>query len=109
MAQKFCAHEGCYLVAARKPRSGDYCGEHYLTDVLAGVELVRAEVVGGTGRRGEECRVTDARTGQSRGAGQIVELDPVGTSIAAVVAAGAVRILPSPAAEALKTASAKKG
>lgn len=106
--QEFCVVDGCFEIAGRWARSRKHCRPHYESEILANVELVRCEVIGGTGRRGEEVRVTDARTQRSVGRGGVVELDPEETKILAVVAAGAVKILPGAAATTLK-ASTKKG
>lgn len=103
MPANFCIVDGCYEAAVGAARSRQHCRGHYLSEVLAGVELVRCEVVGTErGRRGEQCRVTDARTAQSVGRGGVVELDPEETNIAALVAAGAVKVLPNAAAKAVK-------
>lgn len=108
-APKFCTVSGCYEIAVREPRSQNHCRGHYATEILSGVELIRFEVtaqprfVGGKARRPG---VVDARTGQTVHAGGVVELDPAGTNIAALVAAGLGKVVPGPAAEATK---AKKG
>lgn len=91
MAAKFCV-KGDNQVAIKAARSSDHCRDHYRTEVLAGVELLRCEVTG-------VAPVTDARTQVSVPAGQAVELDPMETDIAALVAAGAVKVLPAAKAE----------
>lgn len=87
MAAKFCV-KGDYQVAVKAARSSDFCREHYRTEVLAGVDLLRCEVVG-------VAPVTDARTQASIPPGQVVELDPEETNVAALVAAGAVKVVPA--------------
>jgi hypothetical protein len=104
---KFCARDGCYEPAIGAARSRDYCRTDYLELVLkpAEAELVRCQVTGTTrGLRDEVCRVTDCLTGQSVAAPGEVTLDPAETKIAALVAAGAVKVIPSPAADKAKKA-----
>lgn len=91
MAAKFCV-KGDFQVAVKAPRSSDHCRDHYRGEVLAAVELLRCEVTG-------VAPVTDARTQASIPPGQVVELDPEETNVAALVAAGAVKVAPAPKAE----------
>jgi hypothetical protein len=94
MPAKFCAEDGCYEVAIGAARSRDHCRPHYRDLVLKDVELIRCQVVcAASGRNGERAGVTDARTNVTVYAPGIVELDPAETNIAAVVAAGAVKVL----------------
>lgn len=101
MAAKFCVKDGCYEVAVAAARSREHCRTHYNTEVLAGVDLVRFEVTA----ESSKARVTDARTQVSHGRGSVVELDPAETNIAALVAAGLGKVVPSkPASKPVKSA-----
>lgn len=93
MGPKFCKM-GDYQPAIKAARSSDYCREHYNSEVLAGVELVRFEVTA----ESNKARVTDARTQVSHGRGNVVELDPQETNIAALVAAGLGKVVQTKAA-----------
>lgn len=88
MVPKFCKM-GDYQPAIKAVRSDEHCREHYNSEVLAGVELLRFEVTAETGR------VTDARTQVSHGKGSTVDLDPAETNVAALVAAGLGRVVPA--------------
>lgn len=96
MPAKFCRVDGCYNVAIGAARSRVHCRPHYNSDVLKGVELVKFEVTAGA--------VTDARTQVSHGKGNVVELDPAETNIAALVAGGLGKVV---AAKAPAKAEAK--
>lgn len=96
----FCVVAGCFTPAIGAARSRKHCREHYRTEVLAGVELVAAEVLAGFGSRGETAAVADAFTGEDVTFGNVVRLDPAETNILALVQGGIVKVLPSPAAEA---------
>lgn len=72
----------------------EHCRAHYLEAIAD--EIVRAEVVG-------DVRITDVRTGESVGRGQVVELDPVETSIVQLVYARHIKVLTK--AEAKKPAA----
>lgn len=87
MPAKFCTMPECHDVAVGAARSRDHCRTHYLSEVLAGVDLVRFEVTAAAGR------VTDARTQVSAGKGAVVELDPAETNVAALVAAGLGKVV----------------
>ncbi|MEO3923010.1 hypothetical protein ABGB07_03890 [Micromonosporaceae bacterium B7E4] len=91
MAAEFCIITGCYEVAVAAARSRKHCRPHYDSEVLAGVELVKFEVTA----ESPKARVTDARTQVSHGRGSVVELDPAETNIAALVAAGLGKVVPS--------------
>ncbi len=90
-ALQMCAIDGCPEVGTGQPRSRRHCGPHYRSEVLAGVELVKCDVVG-------QFPVVDARTGEDIPPGGVVELDPVATQIPALIAGGFVRIAKAPAA-----------
>lgn len=94
MPAKFCVRTGCYEVAIGAARSREHCSTHY-RDVLAEADdLVLAEVTATTsGRRGEVARVTCCVAREGRQAPERVWLDPAETNVAALVAAGAVRVL----------------
>lgn len=95
MLPKFCS-KGDYQPAIKAARSNELCRDHYNSEILAGVELVRFEVTA----ESPKARVTDARTQVSHGRGHVVELDPEETNIAALVAAGLGRVVPAkPAAD----------
>lgn len=98
MLPKLCKM-GDYEPAVKAARSSDYCRGHYNSEVLAGVELLRFEVTADKGR------VTDARTQVSHGKGHIVEIDPMETNVAALVAAGLGKVVQAkPQARAAKPA-----
>jgi hypothetical protein len=90
-ALQMCAVPGCPEVGTGQPRSRRHCGPHYRSEVLAGVELTRCDVIG-------QFPVVDARTGEDIPPGGVVELDPVATQIPALIAGGFVRIAQAPAA-----------
>lgn len=90
MPAKFCVMPECYEVAVGAARSRDHCRDHYNSEVLAGVDLIRFEVTAPAGR------VTDARTQTSHGRGAVVELDPAETNIPALVAAGLGKVVVPP-------------
>lgn len=99
---RFCAHSGCFEVAIKAKRAEDLCRTHYREDILANAtDLVACEVIPSTGRKGEAAGVTDAITNQTVYGGPVV-LDPQETNIAALVYGGIVKVVPSPAAEAVK-------
>jgi hypothetical protein len=85
MKPRLCV-EGDYKAAVKAARSAEHCREHYVSKVLAGVELLKCEVVG-------VAPVTDARTLASVPTGGTVELDEAESNIAALVSSGAVRVL----------------
>lgn len=89
-ALRLCA--GCRLtVATGQPRSRDYCGPCYRSEVLSKVELVRCQVVG-------LFPVVNARTGEDVTAPGYVELDPEHTHIPLLIAGGHVKLAePAPA------------
>lgn len=89
-AAKFCKL-GDYQVAIKGARSDEYCRDHYNSEILARVDLVKFEVTA----ESPKARVTDARTQVSHGRGSVVELDPAETNIAALVAAGLGKVVPS--------------
>lgn len=100
-AAKFCKLDD-YEVAIKGARSGEYCRSHYNSEILAGVDLVKFEVTAAS----PMARVTDARTQVSHGRGNVVELDPAETNIAALVAAGLGKVVkpePKPAKPAAKS------
>jgi hypothetical protein len=100
---RFCSKAGCFEVAIKTARTDDLCRKDYRADVLAVADdLVRAEVLCDRGSRGEDTGVTDAVTNQTVYFGGVVTLDPRETNLAALVAGGIVKILPSAAAEAVK-------
>lgn len=87
---KFCKADGCTAVAIGVSRwdpeldpVSDLCREHY----LAGVEMVRCEVIG-------QAKIVDVRTDESVGKGGVVELDPLQTNIAVLAGIGFVKVLP---------------
>lgn len=95
MPAKFCVN-GDNNVAVAGPRSREHCRDCYNSNVLKGVELIKFEVTAGA--------VTDARTQVSHGKGNVVELDPAETNIAALVAGGLGKVV---AAKAPAKAEAK--
>ncbi|WP_330438817.1 hypothetical protein OHB44_28000 [Micromonospora sp. NBC_00821] len=85
---KFCKRQadGCYEPAVGTGiRPVEFCRPHYLEAIAD--EIVRAEVIG-------DVRVTDVRTGESVGRGQVVELDPEETRIVQLVYARHIKVLP---------------
>lgn len=94
-ALQMCAVTGCPEVGTGQPRSRRHCGPHYRSEVLAGVELTRCEVVG-------RFPVVDARTGEDVPPGGTVELDPEATNIPALIGGGMVRIAPASAVKVEK-------
>lgn len=65
-------------------RPNDECRGHYLETF--GAELVRFEVTA-------PVEISDVRTGEAVGRGGIVELDPVETNVAMLIAAGFGRVV----------------
>lgn len=94
-AAKFCVTTDCYEAAIGAARSRDHCGPCYRALVLAEADdLCLVEVTGTrAGRRDEVCRVTDCVTRVSHPAPAHVWLDPAETNVAALVAAGAVKVI----------------
>lgn len=99
---KFCATSGCFDVAVRGARADDLCRTHYRELLATVTDLVTCEVVAGRGSRGESAGVTDCVTNQTVRFGGKVTLDPLETNIAALVAGGTVKVVPSAAAEKVK-------
>jgi hypothetical protein len=95
---KFCAVQGCYEVAVRGGRGGDYCRTHYRSEVLAtAADLIRCEVLSGHGSAGQRSGVTDCLTNETVRQRGLVTLDPTETNVVALVASGIVRVLPGAA------------
>lgn len=103
MTVKFCVN-GDYQVAIKAARSADHCRDCYVAEVLDKADdLLVAEVVGAA-------PVTDARTQESVAPGGEVVLDPAATNVAALVAAGAVKVSgPRKKATPAKPADKAKG
>lgn len=100
---RFCSHGECFEAAIRGARATDKCRTHYRELLAAADDLVACEVTTTPeGLNGEASGVTDAITNETVRPGGTVTLDPRETNIAALVAGGIVRVIPSPAAKALK-------
>lgn len=103
MPAKFCATKGCYEVAVKTARRDDLCRAHQ-REAVTSVPFIRVQVVG-------PAEVTDARTQIAAGQGSVVELDPVETTperLAALVAAGHVKVLSVPGDEPADAKPTKK-
>lgn len=98
---QFCTTPGCFETRIGAARSREKCRTHY-RELLAAADLVQVEVVAGEGSRGQLAGVTDCVTNQTVRHGGVALLDPVETNIAALVAGGVVKVIPSPAAEKAK-------
>lgn len=105
---RLCVHPKCYQAAIMTSRDTSRCREHYRSDVLANVELVRCEVIPSEGRRGELAGVTDAVTNETVRQG-LVYLDPLETNVAALVYGGIVKVLVDAAAAEPAEAAAVEG
>lgn len=95
MSAKFCATSGCFEVAIGAARSRDLCRTHYRDLLAKSTDLVKCEVVASHGSRGQSAGVTDCVTNETVRFGGTVTLDPRETNIAALVAGGIVKVIPS--------------
>lgn len=88
---KFCVVDGCFNAAVKAARSGAHCRSCYNRDILAAADdLIQFEVTAGSG-----AKVTDCRTQTGVGPGGVATLDPRETNVAALVAAGLGKVVPS--------------
>jgi hypothetical protein len=86
---------GDYRAAVKAPRSSDFCRDCYREQILRDVALLKCEVIGAA-------PITDARTQESVNPGGVVELDEAESNIAALVAAGSIKVLAPAKAPAKK-------
>lgn len=81
--------EGRTVKNPNPKRPDDLCRACYIE--THGSEFIKVEVLGA----GMEFAIACARTGNDITTGGVAELDPTATNIAALVAAGLVRVLPA--------------